>query len=110
MECRAELDDAALFVLDQVYLEIELLLLGVFAVRSARRAVVLHPLEGQTHLAEGEGGPAARTASRSRRGRRPSAPYLLQRRDGNGCCGCLRVSFRPRRSRASARMIVVADE
>jgi len=53
LECRAELDDAALFGLYQVHLEVEVVLLRVFVVGPARRAVVLHPLEGQAHLAEG---------------------------------------------------------
>jgi len=47
LQCRAELDDAALFGLDFAHFEVEVVLLGVFAVRPARRTVVLHPLESQ---------------------------------------------------------------
>ncbi len=40
-QCRAELDDAALFGVDVGHFEVEVELLGVFAAGPARRAVVL---------------------------------------------------------------------
>ncbi len=48
----AELDDATLFALYQVHVEVEVALLRVFVIGPPRRAVVLHPLEGQTDLGE----------------------------------------------------------
>ena len=56
LQCRAELDDTALLGLDFVHFEVEVVLLGVFVAGPARRAVVLHPLEGQVDLAEGDAG------------------------------------------------------
>src|ERR1700749_3970714 len=56
LQCRAELDDAALLGLDFAYFEVEVVLLGVLAVGPARRAVVLHPLEGQVDAAKADGG------------------------------------------------------
>ena len=47
LQCRAELDDAALLGLDFAHFEVEVVLLGVLAVGPARRAVVRLPLEGQ---------------------------------------------------------------
>src|ERR1700739_456075 len=62
LQCRAELDGAGLFGLDFAHFEVEVVLLGVFVVGPARRAVVLHPLEGQIDLAGGGGGQVVRTA------------------------------------------------
>src|ERR1700679_3596565 len=55
-------DQAAPFGLDLVPLEVEVVLLGVFAVGPARWAVVLHPLEGQIDLAQGDAGKVVVTA------------------------------------------------
>ena len=62
LECCAELDGAALFGLDFVHFEVEVVLLGVFVVGPAWRAVVLHPLEGQIDLAKGDAGKVVVTA------------------------------------------------
>src|SRR5262245_45164925 len=51
LQCRAELDDAVVFGLDFAHFEVEVVLLWVLAIGPARRAVVLHPLEGQIDLA-----------------------------------------------------------
>jgi hypothetical protein len=56
LQRRAELDDATLFGLDVAHLEVEVVVLGVFVVGSARWPVVLHPLKGQINLAEGDTG------------------------------------------------------
>jgi hypothetical protein len=54
LQCRAEIDDAALFRLDFAHFEVEVVLLWVFVIGPARRAVVLNPLESQIDLAEGD--------------------------------------------------------
>jgi len=54
LQCRAEIDDAALFRLDFAHFEVEVVLLWVFVIGPARMAVVLHPLESQIDLAEGD--------------------------------------------------------
>ena len=59
LQFRAEGYDAALFRLDVVHFEVEVELLGVLVVGPLRGAVVLHPGEGQLHLAEGDAGPVA---------------------------------------------------
>src|SRR4030095_14235522 len=53
----AEGQDATLFGLDVVDLEVEVELLGVLAVGPLRGAVVLHPVEGQLDLAKLDTGP-----------------------------------------------------